>query len=94
MGFYHLKQRPSFCSFSAFYSFYESQGAVSWVWDGNYSGARFPGNGKRGALKDGHERGQHAAALLSHRREIAAKGTESRDPFSTTESARDLLLDG
>ena len=29
----NLQQRQSFCSFSAFCSFYESQDTVSWAWD-------------------------------------------------------------
>src|SRR5258708_256698 len=63
------------------------------VRDGNYSGSRLPGNGKRRASKDRPEGFKQRAALLAHGGEVTAKGAEGRDPLGTAEGARNLLLD-
>src|SRR5436309_2236657 len=66
----------------------------STVRDGNYSGARFPGNGKWAPLKDRNQGGKHGATLLAHGREITANGAKSRRPFDTAKGSRNFLLDG
>src|SRR6266571_9070665 len=60
--------------------------------DGNYSGTRFPGDGKRRTSKGRPQGLKQRAVLLAHGGEVTADGAKGADPFGTAKGPRDLLL--
>jgi hypothetical protein len=59
----------------------------------NYSGARFPGDGKRRAFKNSRHGSQQRATLFAHGGKITANGAKGRRSPRAAKGARNFLLD-